>query len=167
MPKRHKLSEEQIRELEKARKQNKNKNVDNRMKALLLHASGKKIAEIADKTGFAETYISELMAKYVNHGLGAIVDNHYKGNRRNMSFEEEQVFLFEFKENAKKGQIIEVSTIKNAYEAKVGHSIGKGQIYRVLHRHGWRKVMPRSKHPNKASDEVIEASKKLTPASTN
>ncbi len=31
----------------------------------------------------------------------------------------------------------------------------------VLKRKGWRKVMPRSKHPKKASPEAIEASKKL------
>jgi hypothetical protein len=31
-----------------------------------------------------------------------------------------------------------------------------------LKRHGWRKVKPRPRHPGKASDEVIEASKKLT-----
>ncbi|MCI8758540.1 MAG: winged helix-turn-helix domain-containing protein [Oscillospiraceae bacterium] len=36
------------------------------------------------------------------------------------------------------------------------------QIYCVLHRHGWRKVMPRSKHPKKASEDEIAASKKLT-----
>ncbi|MDE7249890.1 MAG: winged helix-turn-helix domain-containing protein, partial [Lachnospiraceae bacterium] len=33
-------------------------------------------------------------------------------------------------------------------------------IYCVLKRHGWRKVMPRSRHPKKASEEVIETSKK-------
>ena len=53
----------------------------------------------------------------------------------------------------------------DTYEEKVGHPIGNSQIYRVLHRHNWRKVMPRSKHPNKASEEVIEASKKLIPES--
>ncbi|MBR4040361.1 MAG: winged helix-turn-helix domain-containing protein [Clostridia bacterium] len=35
------------------------------------------------------------------------------------------------------------------------------QIYYVLHRHGWRKIMPRSRHPKKASEEAIEASKNL------
>jgi len=39
--------------------------------------------------------------------------------------------------------------------------IGCAQVYRVLHRHGWRKVMPRSKYPKKASEEVIETSKKI------
>lgn len=54
-----------------------------------------------------------------------------------------------------------------AYEERVGHSIGSSQIYRVLERHGWRKVMPRSKHPKKASEEVIAISKKLKKKSAN
>ena len=32
----------------------------------------------------------------------------------------------------------------------------------VLHRQGWRKIMPRSRHPKKADEEVIATSKKLT-----
>jgi len=162
MSKRYHINEKQMAELEEARKQNKNKNVENRLKALLLHAEGEKREEIARKTEFAKSYISELVSKYCNNGIEAIIENKYSGNRRNMSFAEEEAFLSEYKKLAEKGQIIEVSAIKNAYEEKVGHSIGGTQIYYVLHRHGWHKIMPRSKHPNKASDEVIEASKKLT-----
>ena len=42
-----------------------------------------------------------------------------------------------------------------------GETKSVGHIYAVLHRNGWRKTMPRSRHPKKASDEAIEASKKL------
>ena len=79
-----------------------------------------------------------------------------------LASEEESKLLDSFAEKAELGQIIEVKEIKAAYEEKVGHSIGGGQIYGVLARHGWRKVMPRSRHPKKADDEAIEASKKLT-----
>lgn len=81
--------------------------------------------------------------------------------RENMSFEEEEILLEQFKAKAEKGQLVETGEIKEAYDKAIGHKSGSGQIYRVLHRHGWRKVMPRSKHPQKASDEAIEASKKL------
>ena len=81
--------------------------------------------------------------------------------RRNMSVEKEAEILAPFKKRAEKGEIIEVSEIEAAYQAEVDHPIGNSQIYFVLHRHGWRKVMPRSKHPKKASEEVIETSKKL------
>lgn len=80
---------------------------------------------------------------------------------RNMSYDEEEEFLSQFADKAEKGQIVEISEIKKAYEEKIGHKTGHGQIYFVLHRHGWRKLMPRSKHPKKASSEAIEASKKL------
>lgn len=162
MPKRYQISEEQVAELEAARAANKDKNVENRIKALVLRAQGKKLTQIAEMTEYHPAYVSKLVSIYCNQGLPAIIENHYAGNRRNMSFTEEATFLSEYKKLAEQGQIIEVGVIKKAYEEKVGHTIGKGQIYRVLERHGWRKVMPRSKHPNKASDEAIEASKKLT-----
>ena len=78
-----------------------------------------------------------------------------------MSYEEETKLIEPFKERAEKGQLVEVSEIKARYEEAVGHSIGGSQIYYVLKRHGWRKVMPRSRHPKKASEEVIATSKKL------
>ena len=78
-----------------------------------------------------------------------------------MSYEEEEGLLEPFKAEAEAGRMVEISKIKAAYIEKVGHSIGNGQIYYVLKRHGWRKVMPRSQHPQKASDEAIEASKKI------
>ena len=84
-----------------------------------------------------------------------------------MSAEEEAALLEPYQEKAEKGQIIEVSEIKRKYEQAVAHTIGGSQISCVLRRNGWRKVMPRSRHPKKASDEVIEASKKLTKKSRN
>ena len=73
----------------------------------------------------------------------------------------------QYKARAEKGELVEISEIETAYQQAVGHSIGTSQIYYVLHRHGWRKVMPRSRHPKKASEEVIETSKKLKPPSVN
>ena len=84
-----------------------------------------------------------------------------------MNFEEEAAILAPFREKAEKGEIIDVKEIKAAYQAAVDHPISVAQIYYVLHRHGWRKVMPRSRHPKKADDATIEASKKLSPESKN
>ncbi|WP_273497438.1 winged helix-turn-helix domain-containing protein [Peptoniphilus rhinitidis] len=84
-----------------------------------------------------------------------------------MSFEEEEEFLKQFEEKAEKGQIITAKEIEKAYIERVGHPIGGSQIYYVLKRHNFRKIMPRSKHPKKASEEVIKISKKLTPKEKN
>ena len=120
-----------------------------------------KAKEVSQATGFHAAYVTTLVAIYREKGLEYISGNHYGGNRRNMSFEEEDTILAPFKERAEKGELVETSEIKMAYQKAVGHSIGTSQIYYVLHRHGWRKVMPRSRHPQKADEEVIETSKKL------
>ena len=144
------------------RKANKDKRAEKRLHALELRASGKSAEEVASATGFHAAYISQLTAKYQKGGIEAISGNHYGGNRRNMTPEEERTLLEPFREKAQNGQMVEVSEIKASYEQAVGHTIGGSQIYYVLHRNGWRKVMPRSQHPKKADEEVIETSKKLT-----
>ena len=150
-----------------ARKANKDKRVEKRLYALELRAAGKSAKEVASATGFHAAYISQLTAKYQRGGIEAISGNHYGGNRRNMTQEEERALLEPFREKAQKGQIVEVSEIKASYEQTVGHAIGGSQIYYVLRRNGWRKIMPRSKHPKKANEEVIATSKKLTHRSQN
>ena len=157
----YRYTEEDRAIISAARKANKNKRAEKRLWAMELRASGMSSAEVAKATGFNAAYITQLTRKYREGGIEAISGNHYGGNRKNMTREEEAALLEPFLEKAQKGQIVEVSAIKAAYEEKVGHTIGGSQIYRVLHRNIWRKVMPRSKHPKKAGDEAIEASKKL------
>ncbi len=163
----YRFTEEEIIEIREARSRNRDKNVDRRLKALELRAEGRMGKEIAEITEYSPWYISKLAAKYRKGGIEAITGNHYRGNRRNMSYEEEAEFLTQFINEAAGGHMTDVSTIKAAYDKKVGHETGHGQIYYVLHRHGWSKKLPRSKHPKSASPEAIEASKKLTPESTN
>ena len=87
------------------------------------------------------------------------------GNRRNMTPDEERAFLEPFREKAARGEALDTKEIRDAYEAAVGHSIGSGQIYYVLHRQGWRKVKPRSRHEKAADKGVQDTQKKLKPAS--
>ena len=165
MSSRYKFTEEEIEAIREARKANKNKRVEARLKALQMRAEGEKAAAIGAQVGFHPGHITHLVQKYRKGGLEAITGNHYGGNRRNMSVEEEAKLLEPFREQAEKGRIVAVNEIKAAYEKAVGHTIGGGQIYCVLRRHNWRKVMPRSRHPKKASDEDIASSKKSTPKS--
>ena len=158
----YKFSGEEIAAIKAARRETKDKRADARLKALELRAEGMKSSEVARATGFHAAYVSQLVAKYRNNGLEAISGNHYGGNHRNMSVQEEAAILAPFKARAEKGELVEISEIARAYQSAVDHPVSNGQIYFVLHRHGWRKIMPRSRHPKKASEEEIAASKKLT-----
>ena len=160
--KKYTFSDEEKQEIKKAREKNRDKNVEKRLEALALRAEGKRNKEISEKTGFHTQYVTVLVSRYKSNGLSSITENHYHGNRRNLSYEEEEAVLEPFRQAAKAGKMVSVRDIEAAYREAVGHSIGTGQIYYVLHRHGWRKIMPRSRHPKKAGEEVIETSKKLT-----
>jgi hypothetical protein len=56
--------------------------------------------------------------------------------------------------------MLKVAEIQQAYERRVGKSVAPLTIYRLLERHGWRKVVPRPRHP-KANRARQAAFKKL------
>jgi len=154
MGKRMRFSEEQVAEMEAAQEKNKNKNVDRRLQALLMYARGAKSEEIRQRTGYSQNHIYDIAAQYREQGLGALAENHYPGNHRNMSREEEGRFLKQYAEKAAAGEMVDVREIKADYAEKVGRESRRhGHIYTLLERRDWRKVMPRSKHPNQASEE--------------
>ena len=161
MAKSYAISQSQLVEIETARKRNRNKNIERRLYVLVMRAEGKSLEEISEKTGYHISTASKLIARYMRDGISAIAENHYKGNRRNMSFEEEAAILAPYIERAERGEMVDIKEIAAAYQKAVPHKISDTQIYYVLHRHGWRKIMPRSRHPKKASEEAIKASKKL------
>ena len=101
-----------------------------------------------------------LISQYKKGGIEAICPSKQTSNRRYMTQEEETKFLEPFNEKAESGQILEVSDIIEKFEKKIGHRVSVGTVYLMLRRNGWRKLMPRSKHPHKASNEAIAAYKK-------
>ena len=74
--------------------------------------------------------------------------------------EQEKELLATFKTEAETGKIVEVKEIIKAYEKLIGRSVVNSVVYKMLKRHGWRKLMPRSQHPKKASVEDVDAYKK-------
>lgn len=115
---------------------------------------------ISEITGLSTSSIDTRISEYNRFGLEKILLKKQGGNHRNMSEHEETEFLLDFENQAKKGCILEIALIQKACEEKIRRKVTKSAIYKLLKRHGWRKVMPRSKHPNKASDEAIVAYKK-------
>lgn len=87
-------------------------------------------------------------------------DRNWGGRRRcYMSFQEERRFLSNFQGEAQKGGVISVVKIQQAFESLVGRKVAKTTIYRMLDRHGWRKILPRPRHP-KSDQQAQEGFKK-------
>ena len=83
MASRYQFSDEEIKAIEQARRENKDKRAEARLKALELRAKGAGSKDVAEATGFCSAYVSQLVAKYRSNGLEAISGNHYGGNHRN------------------------------------------------------------------------------------
>jgi hypothetical protein len=43
---------------------------------------------------------------------------------------------------AERGELTTISEIRNAWEQQIGQRVSRSTVYRLLHRHGWRKLTP-------------------------
>ena len=117
---------------------------------------------IALNTGVSVTTVPAVISRYNRFGAAAL-DTPGKGGRRNqhLSLADEAAFLAPFFERAAKAQVATRYDIQAALEARLGCSVHHSVVYRLLHRHGWRKLAPRSRHP-KADTAEQEAFKKTS-----
>jgi len=116
--------------------------------------------EVALAVGFSPATVKKLWSQYLAGGEGALIGQGRGGRRRaNLSLEEEQNLLVHFFAKAESGEVLVVNEVKAAYEKAVGRKVPKSTVYRMLARHGWRKIAPRPRHP-KADPQKMEAFKK-------
>jgi len=121
---------------------------------------GLSVAEIARATGLAVSTIRNLHSRCRQGGLEAARTLGKGGRYRSyLAAEEEEAFLASFAPQAGIGGILDVGKVHRALEKKVGGKVARFTTYRMLHRHGWRKIAPRPRHP-KADPVAQEAFKK-------
>jgi transposase len=108
----------------------------------------RKAEEIALHTGVSATTVHRVISIYNRRGPAAL-ETPGRGGRRHqyLTLPEEKAFLAPFFVQAENGEIATVGQIQRAYEAKIGQEVDESTIYRLLNRHGWRKLMPRPRHP--------------------
>lgn len=142
-------------------KKNYQPHIYRRLLALKLKAvDGMLSKDVGTITNLHETSVNRIVSRYQKEGIEAIVGVRHHHEHRYMSRKEEEDFLGQFQVRSEAGQIIETREIHQAYEQAVGRRVTRNMIYYLLHRHKWRKVVPRSRHEKKASPEAIEAYKK-------
>ena len=144
-----KLAEESRNELQEAILKAKTKSDLQRMQCLMLNEIfNATIPETALATGLAEGTVRKIRCYYFKGGISALnVIGRSGGNHRNLTTSEEDKLLEPFFRQAAEGGVLVANEIKTAYEKQVGHSVPKSTIYRILERHGWRKIAPRRQHP--------------------
>lgn len=138
-----------------------------RIQCVLIRATlGSSAAQIAQLLGWSTATVHVLHSRYARQG-DSIFDLRGRGGRRHqyLSVEREQELLAPFVERAQAGGMLTVTEIQQAYEECTGVKVAPSTVYRLLDRHGWRKVVPRPRHP-KADVTAQAAFKKTSPRGT-
>lgn len=124
----------------------------------------RKAEELALHTGVSATTVHRVISTCKRWGATALETPGRGGRRRSsLTLEEEKEFLAPFFAQAQTGEIATVAQIWQVYEKRVGCEVDDSTSYRLLDRHGWRKLMPRPKHPQSDPQEQ-EQFKKISGA---
>jgi transposase len=84
-----------------------------------------------------------------------------RGGRRwaFLKWEQEQHFLEKRLQAAARGEVLTAKQLHGQLQKITGREVSLGYVYRLLRRHGWRKLGPRPRHP-KAQPNTQEEFKK-------
>jgi transposase len=159
---RRQFTEQQKREVEEALKVTRNKEEYQRIQVVWLRMTlGLRASEIGKLTGLHPASIWRIHARFFREGSSIFNSNPHGGRyRENLTLSEEKKVLSPFVKSASVSGVLIVSGIKLAYEKALGHQVPKSTVYRMLERHGWRKLAPRPSHPN--ADPEAQADLKKT-----
>ena len=133
--------------------------------AVLLPALlGATLEQTASALGVGHATVSRYQAK-VRRRLTdpARLEPQWGGRRREaMSIEQEREFLQPWAESSADGGMLVVAPLRAALAKALGRPVTHSVVYRLLARHGWRKVAPDTRHPKSDAREQ-EAWKKNSP----
>ena len=115
-------------------------------------------AQTAEAMGLSTSRVGGLQAQLRNPSPET-KSTHGGRRRQRMTLEDETTFLAPWVEEARTAGMIIVPPLHEALVKQLGKKIHHSQVYRMLARHGWRKVAPDSIHP-KANEALQEDWKK-------
>ena len=133
-----------------------------RCQAVLLPALlGATLEQTATALGVGRATVARLQVRFRKEAgvLGPAARNWGGRRRALLTPDEEKEFLAPWVGLARAGAMVVVSPIRAALSQRLGQPVKPSVVYRLLARHGWRKVAPDTRHP-KSRPEVQEDWKK-------
>ena len=130
--------------------------------AVLLPALfGATLEQTASVLGVGRATVARLQVAFrKSNPAGSNPERNWGGRRHSLlTPAEETAFLKPWLPSASTGNLVVVSPIRAALAQRLGKPVKPSVVYRLLARHGWRKIAPDTRHP-KSQPEVQEAWKK-------
>jgi transposase len=125
---------------------------------------GTTLEQTASLLGVGRATVPRLQARFRERCHTGCLLPRQHGGRRNvlMSVEEERAFLVPWAEQAESGGVLVISVLRAALAQRLERPVAASVAYRLLARHGWRKVAPDTRHP-KSDPQIQEDWKKNSP----
>lgn len=129
--------------------------------AVLLPAkAGLTLKVTAQLLGVGTASVNRMQTRFHAGRTAASRARNWGGRRKSLlTLQEELDFLKPWAEQARGAGLLVLSPIRAALAQRVGHPVKASVVWRLLARHGWRKVAPDTKHP-KNDPAIMEAWKK-------
>jgi transposase len=117
--------------------------------AVLLPAKvGLTLEATARLLGIGTASVNRLQTRFNTGRTSAARMRNWGGRRKSLlTAQEEVAFLKPWAEQARAAGLLVLSPIRAALAQRVGHPVKAAVVWRLLARHGWRKVAPDTKHP--------------------
>lgn len=129
---------------------------------LELGLSIEQTARVIGRSSGATCTMRTRFAKVMAGQISAPRNKRELRNRAKADLDRERQILDEVLSDAATGGVVVIPRIRSAIEAKLGKSLALSSVYRMLARHGWRKLAPDTYHPQ-ANPEAREDWKKNSP----
>ncbi|MDR0674417.1 MAG: winged helix-turn-helix domain-containing protein [Zoogloeaceae bacterium] len=112
---------------------------------------GLSLTGTAQIIGVSPGWVCQLRRRFMRGQLAGTPDAPAAGGRKrqNMSVQQEREFLAPFLEQAATGGVLVVGQIKAALDKRLGRKVALASAYNLLRRHGWRKLAPDKRPPQK------------------
>ena len=151
-----------ISDISKAMKESKNPGHFRRIQCIYLAMLNPLMTaeEIGAVTLFTARNVGYIFADYRKHGLEGLKDSRGGRRRENLTLDQEEELLKPFEQESQNGSLIVAGKVKKAYEEKVGREVAESTIYRILNKHGFRRIVPYRRH--KKADKGEQESFKKT-----
>ena len=127
-----------------------------RLQCVLLRRYALSAQQVSCIVGLHEGSVFRIWSLYLNKGIDALLGEKrgkVRGNAH-LNVDEEEKLLAPFEKKAAKGHLTIAQEIHTAHCKKVGKDLHETVTYRMLKRHGWRKVVPRPHHPKPNKEDL-------------
>ena len=127
---------------------------------LLPSQVGLTLQDTANMLGVGTASVNRMQTRLRIGGTAASGQRNWGGRRKSLlTLQEEIDFLKPWAAQAQAAGLLVLSPMRAALAQRVGHPVKASVVWRLLARHGWRKVAPDTKHP-KNDPRIMSAWKK-------